>query len=209
MISIPYQEARLLLKEGDVLLFRGQGMISKFVKVAGEGKYSHVAIVSLYKDNGNSMWECVEFREGKGGRTVGLEEQVKQNPGIIDVFRPADSMIKNKYSADTNIVSEIKVQLYAKGVTTVMRKMTGLPYGWRRIWFVLKHKMPFLRFLYNVDSVVDDSTQELVYPVCSTAVAYAFNKMGYDLIPHRADQWTEPSDLARSASLSYLFTLQP
>ena len=206
MTSLPFQKARDLLEEGDVLLFRGQGIFSFFIKRAAEGKYSHVGVVSGHGTNGGRIWECVEFREGKGGRTINLEQYVEQHPGIIDVYRAVSSRKVIDFVDDKAVEREIGFN--GKAVTNIMRKMTGLPYGWRRIFWIMQHKIPFLRLFYPIDSVVDDETHDLIYPVCSTAVAYAFSRVGYDLLPNRADKATEPSGVSRSALLQFLFTLE-
>ena len=91
---LKFSEAREHLKEGDVLLFRGTGIVSFFIKRASEGKYSHVGVASAVGSNGSTIWECVEFREGKGGRTVNLEQYVKQHSGTIDVYRPKSEIRK-------------------------------------------------------------------------------------------------------------------
>lgn len=180
-------------------------MFSRAIKVAGEGHYSHAAVVSGHRTNGSIFWECVEFREWKGGRTVSLESQIAEHDGLIDVYRAAPHFMELKYEDDKVIGS--RIALDGKCITNHMRSMTGLPYGWKRIWWIAKNKLPVLRWFYDVESVTDDKHRDLVYPVCSTAVAYSYSKCGYDLIPNRADQWTEPNDLARSALLNYLFTL--
>ena len=88
-----------------------------------------------------------------------------------------------------------------------MRKMTGLPYGWRRIWYMAQLNLPFLRLSFPVESIIDDSDNELVYPVCSTAVAHCFDATGYDLVHNRTNNYVEPSDIGRSPLLNYVFTL--
>ena len=69
-----YCTARELLREGDVLLFRGRGIIGNIIKRAGEGRYSHVGVASVHPNNGGFIWECIEFREFHGGRIVNLEQ---------------------------------------------------------------------------------------------------------------------------------------
>lgn len=204
---IPYSEAKSLLNEGDVLLFKGRGIFSRAIKIASEGQYSHAAVASGWKANGHILWECVEFREGKGGRTVSLERQVNEWPEAIDVYRVAPNFLHMDF--DGKKVNITNVEFNGRCATNHMRAMTGLPYGWKRIWWIAQHKLPFLRWFYNIDSVTNDENKDLIYPVCSTAVAYSYSKCGYDLVPNRANQWTEPSDLARSALLNYLFTLTP
>jgi len=207
---LKFSEARQYLKEGDVLLFRGTGIVSFFIKRASEGKYSHVGVASAVGSNGSTIWECVEFREGKGGRTVNLEQYVKQHSGTIDVYRPKSEIKKaffEQNKAKKWSYGEKVVAFNGKCVTNIMRRMTGLPYGWKRIWWMAKNKLPFLRLFLDTESVATDSPQDIIYPVCSTAVAYSFSRCGYDLVHHRSDQWTEPSDVARSSLLHYLFTL--
>jgi hypothetical protein len=202
MNKLNYAQAIKYLKEGDVLLFRGHGLISAFIKRFGEGKYSHVGIASKHED----IWECVEFREWKGGRSVNLEKYVEICGCEIDVYRPISSR-KIIIAKTPGSIEEREIPLEATMVTKCMRKMTGLPYGWKRIWWIATHKIPILRFLYNIESVTNDRYKDLIYPICSTAVAYAFNSVGYDLIHNRSDEYTEPSDLATSALIFYLFTI--
>ena len=205
-IAMPFSKARQLLKEGDIILFRNDGWVSWFIQRASEGKYSHVGIVSGHGANGDTIWECVEFLEGKGGRTVNLERYIDQYKGSLDVFRPSEIKRTIAYHETLGVI-QTDIKLYPKKVTNIMRRMTGLPYGWKRIAWIAQHKLPFLRLFYSMDSVIDDSKSDLIYPVCSTAIAYAFSKTGFDLVHHRADNYTEPSDIARSPLLNYLFTL--
>lgn len=207
--KVDFAEARELLAEGDVLLFRGTGFWSYFIKKGGYGRYSHVGIASSHGTNGSRVWECVEFREYKGGRSVNLKTYMEQSNIEIDVYRP--SSIKRIYQYDTEIeqVMPITIGLNTKAVTNAMREMTGLPYGWRRIALLMQMKIPFLRFFYSIESISDDTLEHPIYPICSTAVAYSFSKAGFDLVHNRADRATEPSDIARSPLLSYIFTIRP
>lgn len=207
IIKLLFSEAKPLLQEGDILLFKGQGIMSSLIKRAAEGQYSHVAVASSHNSNGDNFWECVEFREWKGGRTVSLEQVVEQNSGLIDVYRPASSIMKVEYNPTTGKIQERKITWDGKAVTNMMRRMTGLPYGWRRIFWIGQHKLPVMRWFYSIDSVVDDTTQEIIYPVCSTAVAHSASSIKYDLLHNRADKATEPSDISRSPLLHYIFTL--
>ena len=210
LINLKFSTAKNILREGDVLLFRGRGLVSAFIRRAGEGCYTHVGVASRYcpKDCRleDFIWECVEFREWKGGRSVNLERYVNANPGIIDVFRPSSS--RNIIDLKSGLPIEQEIVFDGYKVTSIMRKMTGLPYGWRRIRWIAQHKIPFLRLFYSLESVVDDGNKQPIYPVCSSAVAYAFSQVNYDLTHHRADEYMEPSDVARSALLHYVFTLQ-
>lgn len=201
-----FQDAQALLREGDVLLFRGGGLFSFLIKRAGEGLYSHVGLASAVGTNGGKMWECVEFREWKGGRSVNLLRYLQQHNSIhIDVYRPV-SVIKK---IDNITYNEIDIIFNAKTLTNHMRSLTGLPYGWNRIIYIMQKKIPFLRGLYNIERSSDDDIiiDEAKGFICSTAVSYCFTKIGYDLLHNRSDLAMEPSDIARSPLLFYLFTI--
>lgn len=220
-IILPYVVAKPLINEGDVLLFRGSGWVAFFIGVAGESFYSHVAVASWH--NGDKkhlgLLECVEFREGSflgglfnsnaagGGRSVNLYNEVQKYSGCIDVYRPVDRFTKHTYNAATHSVNHHQTTFDGKAVTNTMRQLTGLPYGWKRIWWLMQYKLAIWRLISNRDVLMNDNVEDIVYPVCSTAVAYAFNKNNCDLINNKSDEWTEPADIARSARLSYLFTL--
>lgn len=212
-IILPIEEARLLIREADVLLFRGNGFLSRLVQKAGEGSYSHVALASWYNGSrDSSLLEVVEFREGKGGRTVNLTSAYKTHleNNLIDVYRVNKPIYKTYYNPLTKKVEKVAVDFNAKGITRCMRNLTGLPYGWKRIWWIAKNKLAGLRCFMNIEEIDNDSSVidlSKIYPVCSTAVAACFSKYGYDLTKNRADEYTEPNDVARSAILSYLFTL--
>lgn len=203
---VTYEQAKRkqLMAEADVLLFRGTGLGSWFIRRAGEGRYNHVALATWNQN----LLECVEFKEWKGGRVVSLRRYVEDYVGEIDVYRPNPAYITHNYDAVSNRIEKHTQVLQRRAVTNCMRLMTGLPYGWNRIWWIAKHKLFLLRLLYNIDDITKDMpADEVVYPVCSTSVAHCFNSNGYDLVKNRSDVATDPNDIARSPMLSYLFTL--
>lgn len=214
---IKFADAINHIEEADVLLFRGQGLVSRLIQRVGEGTYSHVGLATWHNccrvsECGTPLLEITEFREGYGGRTTNLYTSYHNaiENKIIDVYRVATPLTKLRYDAKINDVVPYTTELRKKSVTNYMRRLTGLPYGWSKIWWIATHKLAFFRLFYNPASLTDDKTEidlTNIYPVCSTAVAACFSKYGYDLVPNRADQWTEPSDLSRSAILNYLFTL--
>ena len=207
---ISYQEIRNHINEGDVLLFRGKGTISRFISAPSETTYSHVGIASWINGNSNTdagLLECVEFREGKGGRSINLSHAVKSQPNQIDVYRPSSRFEKIAFYNGPKTAKSQWIEFDGKKVTHTMRKMTGLPYGWKRIWWMAKHKLAIIRFFVDKSKLMHDELQDIIYPVCSTATSYSFNVHGYDLIRNRSDEATEPGDIAKSALLNYLFPL--
>lgn len=193
MTNIPYSQAKSLIKEGDVLLFQGKGMLSWLIKRYGSGVHSHVGIAHW---DGNHL-QCVEFREFKGGRSISLTSQVDENSADIDVFR----------AAKTIEYDDIKYELtdmVASKITSILILLTGLPYGWKNIWKLVKHYTPLLRLAPQ--NIKDDDPTKVF--VCSTAVAYAYRMAYVDPVPYLADTAVAPADLARSALFKYQFTIE-
>ena len=212
MILIPYHEAKTYIKEADVLLFRGRGLSSWMIQRYGGGIHSHAGMAHWDDDN----LQCLEFREFKGGRSTSLKRQVETHPDNIDIFRPAHIIHHNQFSVwpETDIESvkveyseKEKIHIFnesmADSVTDVMIKLTGLPYGWKNIWKLVRHYVPFARLAKQ--NIKDDDPMNVF--VCSTAVAYAFRKAYVDPVPYLADSAVMPADLARSALFRYQFTI--
>tara|TARA_R100000808_G_scaffold24059_1_gene54468 strand:+ start:7372 stop:7962 length:591 start_codon:yes stop_codon:yes gene_type:complete len=193
MNILPYSEAVPLIQEADILLFRGKGIISWLIKRYGSGVHSHVGIAHWDNDN----LQCVEFREFKGGRSVSLKTQVDNSPFGIDVFRAAKRV---DYENDSYVLDDITKEK----ISSIMLKLTGLPYGWRNIWKLVKHYIPFCRLAQQ--NIKDNNATKIF--VCSTAAAYAYRMAYIDPVPYLADSAVTPSDLARSALFEYQFTLQ-
>jgi hypothetical protein len=213
MILVPYHEAKNYIKEADVLLFRGEGLISWLIKRYGSGVHSHAGIAHWDGDN----LECVEFREFNGGRSVSLKSQVNTHPNNIDVFRVVNSISFNSFSGwpENNDQRSIKVEYnnidedyvftddIASQVSDVMLDLTGLPYGWKNFVKLGKHYLPFCRLAEQ--NVKDDDPTNVF--VCSTAVVYAYRKGFIDPVPYLADSAVTPADLARSTLFKYQFTI--
>jgi len=205
--EIPYLEAMPLIQEGDLFLFRGQGIASSFIRRASRGTYTHVGTASWVNGTNNPpILECVEFREGVGGRSVNFENELRKHNGTIDVYRTTPYYNKQFYNDATKKVENKLLTFDGKAVTRTMRKMTGLPYGWKRIWWMAKHELAIIRLWYKIEDVMDDKLNAVVYPVCSTAIAHAWNTIDFDLIPNQSDEWSSPADISRSSIVSYLFT---
>lgn len=222
MIKKKYNKIRNYINEGDVLLFRGKGIISRFISGSTETPYTHVGVASWINGNANTdngVLEIVEFREGSlvsgifglsgggGGRSVNLAREVEKYSGQVDVYRPNPFFYRYLWNEDEKKFVLHEKPFEGKKVTTIMRKASGLPYGWSRIWWMARHKMWIWRLLDSKEDLISDELEDMVYPVCSTAVAYAFNKNGYDLIKNRSDKATEPGQIAQSIALNYFCTL--
>ena len=210
MNLVPYHEAMSQIQEADVLLFRGEGLISWLIKRYGSGVHSHAALAHWDGDN----LECVEFREFKGGRSVSLERVIETHPENVDVFRAAKIVQYTdcestcpKCGMGWTCPPDERYDLTeerAKSVSDVMLGITGLPYGWKNFWKLAKHYLPFCRL---AEQNIKDNDPTNVF-VCSTAVAYAYRMAYVDPVPYLADIAVSPADLARSSLFKYRFTIQ-
>ena len=201
MNPIKYDQAKELIKEGDILLFRGSGTIGFLIKRYTGGLHSHVALA--HKDG--DILECVEFREFMGGRSVSLKSQVDSSPLNIDVFRPVKSISYEEMDAEgnTKLIEKNYTEETASAMTEDIIRWTGQPYGWSNIWKMFLRFIPGARlFQQNIN---DDEVAKA--KVCSTAVTVALRRNFMDPVPYLADDRVSPADLARSPILQYLFTI--
>lgn len=176
------------IKDGDLLLFRGRGVVARLIAVAGRSDYTHAGRAVWW---GNDLF-CCEVRELKGGRAVTLESQVAKHPGLIDVFEVNPSGRWREFDR--------------RGAVRYIRRLAGCDYGYRGVWLAALRHLPVWRFWMRADG--DDRRVAEQPPFCSQACAMADRiGGGVDPVPHLADRLTEPADLARSPFYRYRFTL--
>lgn len=208
-IELSFKEAVPHIAEGDIILFRGKGIISWFIGKFGGSKYSHVGVASWHGFNGSSILEIIEMRELIGSRSTSLESQVKRFPGQIDIFRPQPTYYSNYFNKKENKVIDYKLPFDGKRITACMRNLTGQDYNYGTIWQILKSKLFGFRLFTDFDSMSDDKLEMKGDKyVCSTMLAKCLSSNGYDIIKNKADQFIEPGDFAKSTYLDYLFTLK-
>ena len=177
-----------LIRDGDLLLFCGDGIVSRLIGTAGRSEYTHAARAVWWGD----QLFCSEVRELKGGRAVTLESQVRKHPGKIDVFETNPSRRWPEYDRH--------------GAVRYMRRLAGCDYGYFGVLRAALRHVPLWRFLVRPD--MNDTQQSSQPPFCSQACAMADRiGGGVDPVPHLADRVTEPADLARSPFYRYRFTL--
>lgn len=198
-IILPYSEAKPLIKEADVLLFRAGPFpsIGWCIVKYTRGIHSHVALAHHDEDE----IYCVEQREFKGGRSVILDSQVKLMPNTIDVYRPISKMVIPSLDGDKEL--ELTPEI-AKRITKTARGLTGSEYGWKNIWEIFKGYAPGLRMFYRDKN--GDETVSHAY-VCSTLVTYSYRIHYFDPCPNLNDKRTTPADIAQSSLFNYMFTI--
>lgn len=207
VLELEFIKRNKLLKDGDILFFRGKGCIARAIKWAGGGIYSHVAMV----DVNAKLIECIEFREWNGGRTINLDNYFPEFAGRIDVYRPCPHFEQIEFKKDINQIYSAKtfwISYNSREATQTLRKLTGLSYGWATIYRLMLYAFPFIRF-FKKPSVNDESSIEQIKAgfVCSTAIAWTLRKVYTDPIKNLADYEISPSELSRSPLLQYLYTI--
>lgn len=214
-IFVEFNKAIDLIQEGDILLIRGDSSWSWLLKRAGESEYTHVGLATWHNgrkkdENNESLLEITEFRENIGGRTVDLARAYNYHirNRNIDVYRVSDKIQRLYFDPRSHQLLKQEIKFNGKAITNYVRSLTGLPYGWQKIFWLFKNKI--LKYFWTFKSSYDDSLAydpTLIYPVCSTAVAAAYSRFGYDLVNNKSDEFVEPGDLGRSSLTNYLFTL--
>jgi hypothetical protein len=185
---IPFSDAVADIHDGDLLLFRGRGVVARLISVAGRSEYTHAARAVWW---GNDLF-CCEVRELRGGRAVTLESQVRRFPGLIDVFEVNPQRRWREYDR--------------RGAVRFMRRLAGCDYGYLGVLQAALRHAPLWRFLVRPES--DDHHAPDQPPFCSQASTMADRLGGgVDPVPHLSDRLTEPADLARSPFYRYRFTL--
>ena len=109
-IYLPYDKAKPLIQEGDVLLFRGQKWYSFLIKRITQSLYSHTALASWH--NGDNILEIVEFHLKTGGVSRNLENVVATHHKIIDVYRPSPRRYDLEYDLEYDNEVLVKVSDY-------------------------------------------------------------------------------------------------
>lgn len=207
--ELTYEEAYPLIQEGDILLFRpsADSWISFGIQRAGQGIHTHVGVATWRGESQKSLLEVVETREWIGARTCSFEQYVKDTSAYIDIFRPQPIATLLKFDSETKEVKQEEKEYDGRALTESMRKMTGIPYGWRRIWKIALHHM-FISRLITKPKLSDEELNGNVYPVCSTLVACKLlETWGVDIVPFKSNGFVTPADLSRSTLLHYLFTV--
>lgn len=174
--SRAYPEVRPHIQTGDVLLFRGRGPLSQFIRWGSDSPYSHAGFAARWEDR-----VLVFQATGLGAAFLPLSAAVDAYDGAVDWYVP--SAAARAQLDTTKLVTEAVSLLgrrYARGqVLSLMLRVARRKLG------------------HEPDAV--DVPRELF---CSQYVSYCYRRAGFDLVPRLPDEWTSPADLARSADLS-------
>jgi len=204
-IYVPYEIAKPQIKEGDILLFRGGSLAGWLISLYTRSQYSHVEMATWH--NGDGLLEAASFGgvAGLGGHINNFSHVLENADGKIDVYRVPSVRLVPRFDPIEQRAYHEKVFFPAKAVTNTMRQMAGRKYNFWVIWKLLKTHIPFMR-LFVKTKEWDDGAIANLDEVCSTSVAEAYARHGWDLVHNLANSYTQPADISRSALLSYVFT---
>lgn len=209
---MPYEQARPLLGDGDVILFERHGLVAAVIGWGTRSRFSHAGLVlrlQATEDHPDRVM-LLESSEGHGCRMVPLSDAVAG--GGAHAYRPAAWVRLDRAAAIAAALDRL-----------------GAPYGWRSILLDAVSRLPLLAALgtlgvlrqipllgaalarlpwgkaYSTDDL-EDAVRDVK---CSTYVALAYRAGGVDLVRELADRSTDPGDLARSLALDHVTELVP
>jgi hypothetical protein len=186
---IHLRHAALQISDGAIALYRGQGFISRWIQHSTLGPYSHAAMLCRHGEHVDVM----ELREFLGPRRLPLERHVRECPGMIDVYE---------------INRELFPRYDAARAVKAMRALTVHDYDYAGVLVLLLRKIPFLRTLWPLDLVDDQSPTSVSAAFCSEAVACADQfGGGVDVFPNKLNACVTPVDLSQSPLRRYAFTI--
>lgn len=181
MGSLNYNDIRLQIKNGDVLLYQGSGLISWLIKKVTGSKYSHAGIV-VWWHNRLMVLEAV----GKGIICTPLSRNIGHYQGEVHLYTAREMYQKGdpwtERGKRQSIVEFAQMELGKEYATWKL-----VLYGWKLLW--------------GRDLDKKDKFRTSNKLVCSQYVAAAYNIVGVDLKEGLADRFTKPSDIAKSKKL--------
>ncbi len=169
-----YEEIRLQIKDGDVLLYRGKGIITRMIRWVTHSEYSHAGIAVWWNERLMVM-EAVM----KGVRISPLSRNIYQHKGNVEWFSCKKEISEEDRQRMVIFAQEELGKSYAR---------------WRAL--LLGLKVLLKRDLSKKDEL---RTEDKLF--CSQYVAQTYNSIGLDLKKNREDRFMSPGDIARSPLL--------
>ncbi len=172
--EIQYDDARSRIRNGDVLLYKGQGIISRLIRWITRSDYSHAGLAVWWNERLMVM-EAV----GKGVVVTPLSSNIGHYNGDVDWFW-----------CTKEISEEDRTRLVQRAQEELGKRFARC--GMLLVGLCLALKQPLDK---------DDTFYTSRRFFCSFYVAAAYNSIGLDLRKDRSDGFTTPDDIARSPLL--------
>jgi hypothetical protein len=171
-----YADIRQDMKQGDILLYKGRGIISRGIKFFTGSEYSHAGIAIKW----NERWMVMEANR-RGVVVNPFQRSVNRYPGSVEWW----SSIKEINDEDRR-----KMIIYAQ-------KELGKRFAFFLLFwfaFVISLAMP-------LDKRDRFRREKRLY--CSLYVAQIYHSIGIDLKKNLSDRFTSPRDIANSPKLAF------
>lgn len=171
-----YDYVRHKIKDGDVLLYQGKGLLSKAIKLLTKSKYSHAGIAVWWNER-LMVLEAVS----KGVILTPLSKNVSHYKGDVHWYTSVQHIPQTK---------RFKMVQYAQ-------QELGKEYSkWKLIVFGYK-------LIFGKDRDKKDEFRNAHSLVCSHYTAQIYNYAGMDLAEGISDSFTLPEDISKSERLVY------
>ena len=169
-----YGDARLQIKNGDVLMYRGRSLQSRLICLLTRSRYSHAGLAVWWNDRLVVM-EAV----GRGVMVTPLSSNVRHYDGRVEW-----------YTSREDIPESERILLVA-----FAQRELGKEYAtWRAL-------LLGLRILFNRRVEERDKLRREQKLFCSYYVAQAYNAINRDLKRGFSDRFMSPGDIAGSPML--------
>ncbi len=178
--GIDYEESRELIKNGDVIMYRGRSLESKIIRWATGSRYSHAGLAAWW-NNRLMVMEAV----GKGVVVTPISKNVRSYPGRVEWFTSIEEIPEDQR---LRMIEFAQLEL-------------GKEYAlWRALFLGIR-----VLFQRTVES--RDNLRRERQLFCSHYVAQAYNSIGRDLKKEVSDRFMSPGDIATSPLLKRLGVL--
>lgn len=171
-----YGAVRSRIRTGDIFLFQGQNVISKFIRWGSDSVYSHSAIAAWWGSR------LVVFQAAEHG------VQVLPMSAVVDVYHGEVDW----WSLLPQYVDRLDQEKLISAAVTKLGEPFAVGGLLRVVWHMLSGT-----FRGTPDPRTDP---EALF--CSQYVSYCYRTAGLDLRPDTQDAFTSPGDLARSGKLA-------
>ncbi len=186
--TITYREFRREAKDGEIVLFQGKGLLSRFIRWGSQSDYSHAGMVAWW---GKRL--VLLQATGRGVETLPMSRAIREYAGPVDWFQ---------------LRPELEPELDRRRLLSLAVCMQGIPYSTSGLlylaWRMWLERMGFRS--YRNDPDMTGKPQRLF---CSQYIAACYKGAGIDLDHQTPNQFTSPADLAFSTSLVRRGTILP
>jgi hypothetical protein len=179
--TLEYDDSRRLIRNGDVLMYRGRSLESRAVRWATRSRYSHAGLAVWW--NGRLM---VMEAVGRGVVVTPLSKNVAAYPGYVEWFTSVEEIPDE----ERLVMVEFAQQELGKDYAL-----------WRAV-------LLGFRLLFQRDIEKRDRLRREVRLFCSHYVAQAYNAAGRDLKKGVSDRFMSPGDIASSPVLKRMGALR-